>query len=95
MIVRTFIARFSNDSSRAVGRVMLAMMCVWGYYASAETECLAAEIAILKSSSISAYDQAITGRHRRPKSSNRFFHFPRSHRSWKNRTYQGTRRVPL
>jgi len=61
MIVRTFIARFSNDSSRAVGRVMLAMMCVWGYYASAETECLAAEIAILKSSSISAYDQAITG----------------------------------
>ena len=61
MIVRTLITRFSNDSSRAVGRVMLAMMCGLGYFASAETECLSAEIAILKSSSISAYDQAITG----------------------------------
>src|SRR6478736_9953832 len=61
MIVRTFIARLTHDSSRAVGRIMLAMTCVLAYYASAETECLATEIAILKSSSISAYDQAITG----------------------------------
>ncbi len=61
MIVRTSIARLTHDSSRAVGRIMLAMTCVLAYYASAETECLATEIAILKSSSISAYDQAITG----------------------------------
>jgi len=61
MIVLTFLARLTHDSYRAVGRILLAMTCLLAYYTSAETECLATEIAILKSSSISAYDQAITG----------------------------------
>jgi putative ABC transport system substrate-binding protein len=42
-------------------RVVLAMACSAAYWFSGAAESLAAEIAILKSSSISAYDQAITG----------------------------------
>jgi putative ABC transport system substrate-binding protein len=61
MNVVTFMARVLNGGSRAGGRILLAMACILAYHLSAETRCLAAEIAILKSSSISAYDQAITG----------------------------------
>jgi putative ABC transport system substrate-binding protein len=46
---------------RAVSRFMLATMCWLALYAAGAPETLAAEIAILKSSSISAYDQAIAG----------------------------------
>lgn len=45
----------------AAARVVLAMACSAAYCVSSAAESLAAEIAILKSSSISAYDQAITG----------------------------------
>ena len=51
----------TNGASRAPGRILLAMTCMLAYTLSAATASLAAEIAILKSSSISAYDQAITG----------------------------------
>jgi putative tryptophan/tyrosine transport system substrate-binding protein len=61
MNVRTRIARLIHGSHRLAGPLMLAMTCVVAYYTSTETNSLAAEIAILKSSSISAYDQAITG----------------------------------
>jgi putative ABC transport system substrate-binding protein len=61
MNVVTFMARVLNGGSRAGGRILLALACILAYHLSAETRCLAAEIAILKSSSISAYDQAITG----------------------------------
>lgn len=57
----TGIARVADRFCHASGRLLLAMTCVMAYCAWAETQCLAAEIAILKSSSISAYDQAITG----------------------------------
>jgi putative ABC transport system substrate-binding protein len=43
------------------GRLLLATTCMMASCAWAVTESQAAEIAILKSSSISAYDQAITG----------------------------------
>ena len=50
-----------NGVSRAGGRLLLTITCMLAYNISTETGCLATEIAILKSSSISAYDQAITG----------------------------------
>src|SRR5689334_20818438 len=55
------IARLMNGVSRAGGRLLLTITCMLAYNISTETGCLATEIAILKSSSISAYDQAITG----------------------------------
>ena len=61
MNVVSRIARLIHGSHHAVGRLMLAMTCLLAYCASGEADALAAEIAILKSSSISAYDQAITG----------------------------------
>ena len=61
MNVLSFIARLARGSHRAVGRLVLVTTSVLAYCASAETICQATEIAILKSSSISAYDQAITG----------------------------------
>src|SRR5262245_11540522 len=61
MNVVSRITRLIDGSPHAVGRVMLAMTCVLAYCATSEADALATEIAILKSSSISAYDQAITG----------------------------------
>jgi putative ABC transport system substrate-binding protein len=61
MNVVTFMARVLSGGSRAGGRILLALGCILAYHLSAGTRSLAAEIAILKSSSISAYDQAITG----------------------------------
>ena len=61
MNVLTLIARVMNGFSRAGGRILLTIGCIMAYNISAETGSLATEIAILKSSSISAYDQAITG----------------------------------
>lgn len=61
MNVLTTIARLTNGVSRAGGGILLTITCIMTYNISAETGCLATEIAILKSSSISAYDQAITG----------------------------------
>jgi putative ABC transport system substrate-binding protein len=49
---------FGHDPA---ARVVLAVACSAVYWLSGAGETLAAEIAILKSSSISAYDQAITG----------------------------------
>ena len=50
-----------HGAHHTVGRLMLSMACVLAYGVSGEAGALAAEIAILKSSNISAYDQAITG----------------------------------
>ena len=61
MNVLTFMARLMNGFSGAGGRIMLTLSCILAYHLSAETAGLATEIAILKSSSISAYDQAIIG----------------------------------
>ena len=61
MNVRGRIPRLASRSGHTLSRLLLAMTWAVVYFASAETECRAAEIAILKSSSISAYDQAITG----------------------------------
>ena len=61
MNVFTLIGRLFCGREHTAGRVVLAMAClavcgIWGV-----GDALAAEIAILKSSSITAYDQAITG----------------------------------
>ena len=61
MKVLPFMVRLRSGCSPAPGRILLAMACVLAYILSAQDGSLAAEIAILKSSSISAYDQAITG----------------------------------
>src|SRR5262245_32453750 len=61
MNVGTCIARLTHGSHDAVGGLILTVACLLAYCAPGEAEALAAEIAILKSSSISAYDQAITG----------------------------------
>jgi putative ABC transport system substrate-binding protein len=55
------IGRFLSGRDHAAGRVVMAMACSTAYWVSGVGESQAAEIAILKSSSISAYDQAITG----------------------------------
>jgi putative ABC transport system substrate-binding protein len=57
----SLIGRFLCGRDHAAGRVVLAMVCSAVYGVSGVEESLAAEIAILKSSNISAYDQAITG----------------------------------
>jgi putative tryptophan/tyrosine transport system substrate-binding protein len=57
----SLIGRFLSGRDHAAGRVVLAMVCSTVYWVSGVAESPAAEIAILKSSSISAYDQAITG----------------------------------
>ena len=57
----SLIGRFLCGRDHAAGRVVLAMACSVGYGVSGVAESLAAEIAILKSSSMGAYDQAITG----------------------------------
>ena len=61
MNVFTRIGRLLCGREHAAGRLVLAMAClavcrIWGV-----GDAVAAEIAILKSSSITAYDQAITG----------------------------------
>jgi putative tryptophan/tyrosine transport system substrate-binding protein len=61
MNVLTFIAPLMKGFSRVGGRILLSITCIVAYNMWAGTGCLATEIAILKSSSISAYDQAITG----------------------------------
>ena len=61
MNVLSLIARLSYGSRHAAGRLLVAMTCMLSCYTLAEKECSAAEIAILKSSNIGAYDQAITG----------------------------------
>lgn len=55
------MVRLRNGCSRAHGRILFGMTCVLACTLLAAAGSLAAEIAILKSSSISAYDQAITG----------------------------------
>ena len=60
MNVLTAIGRLVNGHRRA-GRVLLAAACWTLSGGNGEGTSLAAEIAILKSSSIGAYDQAITG----------------------------------
>jgi putative tryptophan/tyrosine transport system substrate-binding protein len=57
----SLIGRFLCGRDHAAGRVVLALTCSAVYGVSGVAESLAAEIAILKSSSIGAYDQAITG----------------------------------
>jgi putative ABC transport system substrate-binding protein len=61
MNVFALIRRLHRRHDPSAARVVLAMACSAAYWVSGAAECLAAEIAILKSSSISAYDQAITG----------------------------------
>jgi putative ABC transport system substrate-binding protein len=57
----SLIGRILCGRDHAAGRVVLALTCVAVYGISGVAESPAAEIAILKSSSIGAYDQAITG----------------------------------
>jgi putative ABC transport system substrate-binding protein len=61
MNVFTRIGRLLCGREHAAGRLVLVMAClaVWGIWGVGDA--VAAEIAILKSSSITAYDQAITG----------------------------------
>jgi len=61
MNVLIVIVRLITGLDRTAGRCMLAIACSIGYGLSGTHASQAAEIAILKSSSISAYDQAITG----------------------------------
>ena len=61
MNVHSRIPPLTYRSGHTLSRLLLAMTWAVVYFASPETECRAAEIAILKSSSIGAYDQAITG----------------------------------
>ena len=61
MNVLIFIGRLTHGAHRAAGRLLLTAASAFACCAVGDVEALAAEIAILKSSSISAYDQAITG----------------------------------
>ena len=61
MNVLMVIGRLITGMDRTATRWMLAMAVATGYGLSGTPAAQAAEIAILKSSSISAYDQAITG----------------------------------
>lgn len=61
MTLLSLMGRFLCGRDQAAGRVVLALTCAAVYGISGVAESPAAEIAILKSSSIGAYDQAITG----------------------------------
>jgi putative tryptophan/tyrosine transport system substrate-binding protein len=61
MNVLMVIGRLITGMDRTATRCMLAIAVTTGYGLSGTPAAQAAEIAILKSSSISAYDQAITG----------------------------------
>lgn len=61
MTVCSLIGRFLSGRDHAAGHVVLALTCAAVYAVLGVAESPAAEIAILKSSSIGAYDQAITG----------------------------------
>ena len=61
MNVGNFIARAASGAALATGRLSLLLACSLAGGVVDSAESLAAEIAILKSSTISAYDQAITG----------------------------------
>jgi putative tryptophan/tyrosine transport system substrate-binding protein len=61
MNVFAAIERVISASDHFTGRLLAAVVCLLLYCAASSPQSLAAEIAILKSSSISAYDQAITG----------------------------------
>lgn len=61
MTFLSLIGRFLCGRDHAAARVVLAVTCAAVYGVSGVAESPAAEIAILKSSSIGAYDQAITG----------------------------------
>ena len=61
MTFLSLIGRFLCGRDHVAGRVVLALTCAAVYGVSGVAESPAAEIAILKSSSIGAYDQAITG----------------------------------
>jgi putative ABC transport system substrate-binding protein len=61
MNVLAFIGRLVGRADHIIGRLLVGAGCVSVCWAWGSPQAVAAEIAILKSSGISAYDQAITG----------------------------------
>ena len=61
MNVLASIGRLVSGADHIIGRLLVGAGCVSVCWAWSSPPAVAAEIAILKSSGISAYDQAITG----------------------------------